>query len=285
MTRRTHWALLGTVLLIGACEVESSGEPRTWETGNYDPALVRQVQAQTQQLRAASTTQPSHPYAGAYYQGDGLGANMRLELGPSGEYTFTWHGCLGLYHMNHGTVSFDGTAVDLHPQLKRLKGDSLRVDLHLLVVRWGERRYLIAPENMKWFIDCVNRSSEPRTGLHGIGYLRVGDEKIAVSSDPGLPAEYRDQLAPLVIAKIVRVGNERVPNSLYPNYVSRELELDVGATDGAQKGDIFTMYCDGVLRRCHVTQVFETTGIAEIYGERGTLTLAVGDELNGRIRK
>lgn len=45
-----------------------------------------------------------HPWAGGYYSGDRLGANISLVLAPKNGYLFEWHGCLDLYDRNYGSV-------------------------------------------------------------------------------------------------------------------------------------------------------------------------------------
>src|ERR1051325_7519917 len=38
-----------------------------------------------------------HEWAGEYYWGDGLGANVSLVVSPKSGFVFTWNGCMGLY--------------------------------------------------------------------------------------------------------------------------------------------------------------------------------------------
>src|SRR3954452_4962063 len=174
----------------------------TRESGSYPSEIVEHAKQMSERLKAEASTNRSHAIAGQYYQGDGLGANLTLTIGSSGEYTFFWYGCLGLYHLNYGTLTFDGTAIDLHPSIPRLEGDNLPVDLHLVRVPWGKRTYLIAPDRMKLFAGLVNETFEPRLDLHGMTYLKRGDEKLAASGDPALPAEWSRKLKPLLPATV-----------------------------------------------------------------------------------
>jgi hypothetical protein len=74
---------------------------------------------------------------GTYVDGDGLGYNITLTLGPSGEYEARWNGCLGAYGTAKGTWAKVGDWLVLQPteeknmlrkHLRRLrafvKGDS-----------------------------------------------------------------------------------------------------------------------------------------------------------------
>src|SRR5262245_36189497 len=59
---------------------------------------VREISAELKEL-------PSHPWAGAYYQGDGLGVNLDLDLAPKAGAAFLWRGCLGMYGQNLGPIT------------------------------------------------------------------------------------------------------------------------------------------------------------------------------------
>src|SRR5262249_4127462 len=52
-------------------------------------------------------------WAGDYYYGDGLGYRFNLMLAPRSGYVYTWHGCLGLYDVDYGTVSWGKGIVKL----------------------------------------------------------------------------------------------------------------------------------------------------------------------------
>lgn len=52
---------------------------------------------------------------GHYYQGDGLGTNIYLELRLDGTYEARWHGCLGDYGTATGSWSLDSGSVHFEP--------------------------------------------------------------------------------------------------------------------------------------------------------------------------
>jgi hypothetical protein len=74
--------------------------------------------------------------AGIYYTGDHLGYNINLELKANGEYSASWHGCLGLYGTAFGNWTLSGTVITLNPinETDMMKGH-LRV---LNVVKKGD---------------------------------------------------------------------------------------------------------------------------------------------------
>ena len=207
----------------------------SWETGSYNPALVNEVMQLRTRLRADAATQPAHPFAGEYFQGDGLGVNLTLDIGPSGEYTQTWYGCLGLYYLNHGTITSDGRTIELHPRISRERGDTLEVDHQLVCVPWGRRVYLIAPREMKTFVEWVNKGREPRDREHGIVYLKVGHEKFPADGDPELPDAHVQRLFQVLRAKVIKVGDPQVPDRKYPNDKVRSVTLDVGTKQGVDR--------------------------------------------------
>lgn len=131
-----------------------------------------------------------HPWAGSYYQGDGLGANETLTLSPKSGIAFQWHGCLGLYDQNYGTVTFDGQMVKV--QWALATDDKLDFPTEFLVVRWGERRYLIPPAEVLRFCNHIQCEWkwEPRKEVHGFYYLRRDDEKKEVKGKPELPKPF-----------------------------------------------------------------------------------------------
>ena len=140
---------------------------------------------------------PKHAWAGQYYFGDGLGANVSLWLAPSAGFLYEWYGCLGLYDRDYGAVSDDGKGTI---QLRFLLGGS-RIEGEYVPVAWGERRYLIAKDQLSDFCDAVNRGREPRKGVHGMWFIRWGDEKKRADGLPAVPEEYRKGLTPRLESK------------------------------------------------------------------------------------
>ena len=124
-------------------------------------------------------------WAGSYYEGDGLGANIRLELAPATGFVFEWHGCLGLYGRNYGAVTDDGSRLRLEPELANEPGSFGNIDVEFVPVTWGPRRYLISEDRVGEFCNAVNAGSEPRVHPQGRFLLRGGDE--TKSYDPAQP--------------------------------------------------------------------------------------------------
>ncbi len=52
---------------------------------------------------------------GNYYRGDHMGYNISLNLNKNGEYSASWHGCLGEYGTATGAWSLTGFVITLNP--------------------------------------------------------------------------------------------------------------------------------------------------------------------------
>ena len=210
-------------------------------TGPHDaPATVGElerigadVEKRASDVRVELKTLSHHAWAGDYYQGDGLGANVRLVLAPKTGVAATWHGCLGLYGANAGAVtqSSDGT-LEFQFEYPNEKGFGGFPD-HVVPVRWGDRRYLLAPTQMADFVAAINHGREPRPQAWGTFLLADGDESRRVSGLPDLPAEYRDAIRSTpVLARVLTVeplGNE----SRFESSCDRRYRLHVAVADGA----------------------------------------------------
>ncbi|MFE0499948.1 hypothetical protein ACFW0P_04105 [Lysobacter soli] len=134
-----------------------------------------------------------HAWAGEYADGDGLGANRRVWLAPQAGIAGTLSGCLGLYDSRLGSV-VESTGV-LKLQLDRTRDTPFSaLPDELVPVRWGQRRYLIAPSELISFVNAIHQGFEPRTDAHGMFLLGRGDEEKPAEGLPDLPERYRSAI-------------------------------------------------------------------------------------------
>lgn len=63
----------------------------------------------------ATSPSTSSELVGRYYQGDGLGFNVHLNLFDEGTYSVIWDGCLGEYGEVEGTWALHDRFIDLVP--------------------------------------------------------------------------------------------------------------------------------------------------------------------------
>jgi hypothetical protein len=208
-------------------------------------------------------------WAGSYYWGDGLGANVSLDLAPGAGFVFEWHGCLGLYARNYGTASESAGHVLLEPELAN-DADAMGIDLDLVPVTWGPRRYLIPRARTGAFCNAVNRGSEPRKTVHGGFLLRRGDENTTAFGRPRTAEGELDCLLDHPIrATIVSVGLRQVKKD-DPQWVTVPVVLDAGREHGVWTGMEFHRLGPGTYAVARVTRVFERSSEAVIgvYGEK-----------------
>jgi hypothetical protein len=148
-----------------------------------------------------------HEWAGEYYYGDGLGANVSLALAPKSGYVFEWHGCMGLCGRNYGPINQNDGRLHLKFMLPNNGKKFGNIAEELIPVAWGSREYLIAADEIIRFCNDVNGGDEPRTDVHGFHLLRRGDEKKPVSGLPSVPDEFKQYLLTSPIdAEIIQVG-------------------------------------------------------------------------------
>jgi hypothetical protein len=224
--------------------------------------------------RAASeiaALDPKNPWAGAYYAGDGTGANLSLTLAPHAGFAFEWNGCLGLYDRNYGAVASDAGELHLHPRLPNAT-EGIHVEQDLIPIAWGDRRYLIGAGKTKDFCNTVNSGAEPRTSAHGLYLLRRGDETKPATGRPQGP----DGVLPCLLetpiqTRIVALGpSSTKDDDKYESRTSR-VTLGAGSAEGVWDGMTF-VFETGRYDSVRVVKVGEHTSEAEIadWGAKGT---------------
>ena len=123
--------------------------------------------------------------AGTYYLGRGLGFNFTLTINPSGTFSYTWRGCVGIYAEASGRAFFRDGELVLEPSSRK----NQRLDTRFLPIRWGGRQYLVPSDQLPDFAKQVRAGREPRSSSLGDSYLREGDWNKPVTGEPDLPAE------------------------------------------------------------------------------------------------
>jgi hypothetical protein len=205
-----------------------------------------------------------HPWAGPYYHGDGLGVNVSLLLAPGSGFVFTWQGCLGLYDRNLGDVHEAGDGLTFAFRFPNVQHGFRGLAPQLVPVRWGPRRYLVAPRDLVKYCNAVNFGREPRAGAHGSFFLRQGDWDRKTEGRPLVPEEYRPYLlARPIEGTIRRVGPARLEEGRAGIRLSRTtVTLDVGRRHGVLPGMEFSVH-EGH-RTAEVLTVAEHEATAEI---------------------
>lgn len=253
------------VALTAAAAQEKSAATTPSIPSDADEAAI---ESQRRAIRQEIAGLRAHPWAGDYYEGDGLGANIAFTLAPNHGVAATWHGCLGLYGANRGRVVEENGMLRLRYDRPNASGfggfpEALRP------VAWGKRRYLIPEARMMAFVNAIHHGYEPRKQMHGMFLLAKGDETRRGDGLPDLPLRYRTLLRsePLELRVVSSALDEKKKESnptLGCNYRYR-LTLDRGARDGlAPDLEVKTSAPQNVSETARIVTVGERTATATL---------------------
>jgi hypothetical protein len=220
-------SLMGSIWAVTPAPSEISGpmSDQVLEANNGGvPAAVVRRRAQ---VREAIELGSPAAWAGEYYEGDGLGANIELSLEPEAGIAATWHGCLGLYASNEGEVEErDDGALLFHFNLPNGESGAPTFGTFptlLRPVRWGARRYLLSDVQMIEFVNAMHQGMEPRRGAHGLFLLATDDDKLPVSGLPDLPESVLASVrsTPLIVQVLSVESLERMGDIEFPECRAR----------------------------------------------------------------
>ena len=198
---RMHWLLALAPLLAAPV---FAGEPA-------ESKLNAKAERTAASMRKAILSEikdfKDHEWAGEYFAGDGLGVNPSIVIAPKAGFVFEWHGCMGLYDRNYGSVTWTNNCIRLNFTFANNRKGFQGTAQEFIPVRWGKRRYLIPNDDIIGFCNNVNEGQEPRESIRGFYLLRRGDEQIDVAGFPEVPTNYHAFLLTEPIhAEILSVG-------------------------------------------------------------------------------
>lgn len=230
------------------------------------PALVK---TRRERVQAQIERAPTNEWSAEYYEGDGLGVNTTILLDEAAGVAATWHGCMGLYGSNEGSVESKSQGrLALHYELPNGAPGEPRFGTFpegVHKVRWGERRYLLPEERGVEFVNAMHRGFEPRDSVHGMFLLARDDENKPVTGLPDLPPSLLALVRkrPLVL-KVTRIDDPQRRGSVeFPACVYRlHFELPPGET--LAKGIELRKLDDEGYSVAKVVQASTATAVAEI---------------------
>ncbi len=204
--------------------------------------LENEVEEHMTQIELEFAGLDHNPWAAEYYEGDGLGANIRMFVSPVAGVATTWRGCLGLYGANYGSIrQNDQGVLEFTFARKNEKGFGGFADA-MRPVRWGERRYLIPEKDLAKFVAEINQGFEPRNEIHGSFALAVGDEKKPADGLPSLPPQFLERIRSVAViagvSKIEHLSDRPGRNMCLRMY---RVTLDKGGLQGLQLGDLLKL--------------------------------------------
>lgn len=235
------------------------------DEAKYTETAEKTAKQLQERIQAAATALTNHPWAGQYYCGDGLGVNVSLLLAPGAGYVFEWHGCLGLYDRNYGSVTETNSRIRLSFTFKNERKGFQGIAEEFIPVAWGERRYLIPSDDVVGFCNNVNEGTEPRDAPHGFYLLRRGDEKKAASGFPIVPEQYRPYLlAKPITAEIISINSVTTRPSVCDwKFKDTTVTLDAGTDKGLREGMEMQVVKPGnLVESVRITKVQDSTSQA-----------------------
>ena len=184
-------------------------------------------------IRAESNALTNHPWAGEYCR-----TSESLILAPGAGYLFELHGCCGLYHRNYGSITETNGIIRLSFTFSNEWAGTRAIAEEYVPVSWGERCYLIPPDDIVDFCNEVNDAYlEPRRDALGFFLMRDGDGKKVVWGLPSVPETYRPYLLTNPItARIIGIGSAAsVITNANRSAWNTTLTLDAGRARGLLK--------------------------------------------------
>ncbi len=256
-------------------------------------AAEAEAKAKREAIQAEIETLGEHPWAGRYYEGDGLGSNRHLTLAPENGFVYTVHGCLGLYNLSSGNVVQEGGLVKLTFSVENDQKEAREITVAFVPIPWGDRHYLVPSEKMVEFCNQVNRGER----IHH--FLRFSDKegespyrsrhKIATPGLPDVPEKYKPYLRRHhpIEAEITAMGETtNDPRQYFPQ--KTVVTLDKGTKDGLLPGMTLAVIkpeaTDLSSAEVTVTDVKETSAEGILAWQKSSAAPAVGWKLSTRSR-
>jgi hypothetical protein len=205
----------------------------------FSKAAIATANKREAQIRAEIKALGKHEWVGEYYFGDGLGVNVSVVIAPKHGYVFRWHGCLGLYDQNYGTVTSADGRIRLSFTFESQREGFQGIAQEFVPVKWGGREYLIPSDDIVGFCNQINEGSEPRhNDILGRYLLRKGDEKQNVTGFPNVPEQYQAYLLRQPIeAAIVTIGPSTTRASVAEwKFIDTTVTLSSGKIEGLLPG-------------------------------------------------
>jgi len=191
--------------------------------------------------------------AGEYYLGDGLGMNVNLSILPDARYSLISSGCTGVHYRELGFVQESKGQYVLSPS-----GPSEpSIKRTLVLIGWGQRHYLIPPDEMQELRDAIIEGREPREDAHGRFFIRL---PIAPADGlPDSPPAWADALREgLLLGRVTGVSAVGIAK------VGRAT-VSLGAKEGLREGDVLTVqrHVPSYVRRLLVVSVTDHSCVAD----------------------
>lgn len=238
------------------------------EKSKFSKSAKSELKMQQARIKKELASATLDEWAGEYYYGDGLGVNVDFSMAPKSGFAFTWNGCLGLYDLNYGDVTFEDGRYKLKFRYPNKREGFEGIAGEFIPVRWSARHYLIAPEQLTEFLNGVNSGFEAQTrSIQHRFLLKLGDESLPVNGFPDVPPKYRTFLLSAPIrAQISSVGTSKGSDDERVT----EVVINAGSADGVRPGmEFYLSGVPGQFEEAQIVNISEHSSDARIrqYGK------------------
>jgi hypothetical protein len=190
---------------------------------------------------------------GEYFRGDGLGFRNRLSILADGRYSLIESGCTGVQLRESGFVQESGGHYILSPS----EPSEPSIERDFVLIGWGQRHYLVPPDEMQELHDAIIEGREPRDDARGHFYIRlpIAPAHGLPDSPPEWASGLREDLLLGRVMEVSAVGLAKIGRA----------KVDLGAKDGLREGDILTVqrHGDHLQRRIRIVSVTDRTCVAD----------------------
>lgn len=263
------YCLVGAIVFPASAQIDTREK---WATGRYEAWVLNYKQysktdvlAAQEKWRLLEADDEAGEWAGQYSPVcDFCEVSLdKLRWSPkSGFIEIHVYTCIPeLRVLNFGSALESSMAVQLTPEYPSASGRSLQPAKQYLKVKWGERHYLIAEQEIAEFCEHI-----AGLGIRGENepfvvkdfYLKDADYEKPVSGLPMLPKGYVHLLKKPIDAKITAVGKSYIEYDYEDGCVKRTVvpaTLDAGRASGVKVGIIFKSLTGDVPSELRVTSV------------------------------
>ena len=158
-----RWTLIPVVVVVGLTSAGLSAHTVIdvddvvyGEDFEYDP-LALEFARRESAIKAELEAGTAADWAGEYYLGDGLGANVVIVMAPGHGFASIWTGCMGVYGRSFGSVTQQGGRLLLNHEVPNQPGVFGNFPNVLVPVRHGERVYLVGEEQSAEVVNAIER--------------------------------------------------------------------------------------------------------------------------------
>lgn len=221
-----------------------------------DPSLKWRAERDAIQSEAEVAERAGHPWAGVYLAHLHSSPGDTLCLTPKGEYYGAQYDGWRLTRVGHGLgrAVFDAGRLSLLPSGLDGKDPSGRLSGHYRIVRWGDIRCLVRPEETSRFVHCMSRGDECKDFqpqcTRGYAY-----------GEPDLPDELAKARREDPMLKPISVGSVTGPHKRTYGW-SWRVEVNAGSKDGLNSQS--RLYWSGSNEWVNMVSINEKTAVGDV---------------------